>query len=358
MEVVNKKVRDSNLELYRIIVMFMILCGHYVFNSGLLEEMWGNLSPKALFFYAFGIWGKIGINCFVMITGYFMCTSQITIRKFLKLLLQIEFYNVIISSIFLFSGYKGYGISDFLLDIMPFRSISTGFVSCFIFFYLLIPFLNILVQGLSRKLHEKLILLLLTIYCFMNYLPQSEVVFNYVSWFVVLYFVSSYIRLYPETIYKSNNAKVWGIFSLVSIFASFFSVFTIILLNRITKNEIYPFLFVLDSNALLAFVTGVTTFLFFKNLQIKNSKIINAIGSTTFGILLIHANSASMREWLWKDLVDCVGHFHIQHYALYYLFICIGIFCTCSLIDWIRINTTEKWLFDYMDEKFFYNENK
>lgn len=81
------KTRNSNLELYRIIVMILIVAHHYVVNSGLMDELVKDpLSSKSLFFYLFGMWGKTGINCFVMITGYFMCKSHITIRKFLKLL--------------------------------------------------------------------------------------------------------------------------------------------------------------------------------------------------------------------------------------------------------------------------------
>lgn len=34
-----RKVRDSNLELYRIIVMLLIVAHHYVVNSGLLGVM-------------------------------------------------------------------------------------------------------------------------------------------------------------------------------------------------------------------------------------------------------------------------------------------------------------------------------
>ena len=33
------KQRNSNLELYRIIVMLLIVAHHYVVNSGLMEEM-------------------------------------------------------------------------------------------------------------------------------------------------------------------------------------------------------------------------------------------------------------------------------------------------------------------------------
>lgn len=142
---IQKKPRNSNLELYRIIVMLLIVAHHYVVNSGLMPELEKDpLSVKSIYFYIFGMWGKIGINCFVLITGYFMCKSQITIRKFLKLLLQIEFYNVIIYVIFVLSGYLSVkSFNELLMVFLPVKSIADGFTSCFLVFYLFIPFLNI-----------------------------------------------------------------------------------------------------------------------------------------------------------------------------------------------------------------------
>lgn len=63
------KVRNSNLELYRIIVMILIIAHHYVVNSG-LTSIGGPIalnptSAKSLFLLLFGAWGKTGINCFV-----------------------------------------------------------------------------------------------------------------------------------------------------------------------------------------------------------------------------------------------------------------------------------------------------
>ena len=80
------KERNSNLELYRIIVMLLIVAHHYVVNSGLMSVMKEEpLHIQSIFLYLFGMWGKTGINCFVMITGYFMCKSHISLRKFMKL---------------------------------------------------------------------------------------------------------------------------------------------------------------------------------------------------------------------------------------------------------------------------------
>lgn len=104
-----------------------------------------------------------------------------------------------------------------------------------------------------------------------------------------------------------------------------------------------------DSNAILALLVGVTTFMFFKNLRMPQSKFINAIASTTFGVLLIHANSDAMRQWLWKDTVDCVDHYNDTYYYLYAPVAVLCIFAVCSLIDYVRIHTMEKWVFRLFD---------
>ena len=75
-------VRNSNIELFRIITMLLIVAHHYVVNSGLMPIVISDFPSKASTFLIFFGWaGKMGINCFVLITGYFMCTSQITLRK-------------------------------------------------------------------------------------------------------------------------------------------------------------------------------------------------------------------------------------------------------------------------------------
>ena len=203
----NKR-RDSNLELFRIIVMLLIVAHHYVVNSGLGEVMAQEpLSNRSIFFYLFGAWGKTGINCFLMITGYFMCTSRITIRKFLKLLLEVEFYKIAIYAIFLLSGYEQFSISGCIKSVVPMLSLTDGFVSCFLVFYLCIPFLNILVHNMNRRQHGMLVLLCLFIYTVHGTMPGMSINMNYVSWFCVLYFIASYIRLYSANML--NNTK-WG----------------------------------------------------------------------------------------------------------------------------------------------------
>lgn len=133
--------RSSNLELYRIICMLLIVAHHFVVNSGLWAPMDANPNAaNTLFLLLFGMWGKIGINCFMMITGYFMCKGNITWRKFWKLLLWIYLYKIVIYIIFLSAGYETFTLLRVAKIIMPIWDIDKNFTSCFFYSGLLYRF--------------------------------------------------------------------------------------------------------------------------------------------------------------------------------------------------------------------------
>lgn len=315
--------------------MLLIVAHHYVVNSRLenvLQE--APLSERSIFFYLFGAWGKTGINCFIMITGYFMCKSHITLRKFLKLLFEVLFYNIIIYTIFVTTGYESLSLAG-MENLIPMRNLNTNFISCFLVFFFCIPFLNVLIQNLDKRKHQLLIVLCLFIYTLHGTLPHTSVNMNYVSWFCVIYFIASYLRLYP--IPFDRNIKIWGISTLLCISISICSILGILYLNTYYHTDLPPYRYVSDSNSLLALLTAICSFMYFKNLHIPQNKLINIIGSSTFGVLLIHANSDTMRKWLWQDLLNNSGHYYDSLYWIHPTVTTICIFLICIIIDQNRI---------------------
>lgn len=348
MELINKT-RNSNLELYRIIVMLLIVAHHYVVNSGLMEIMKENpLSGNSIFYYIFGAWGKTGINCFVLITGYFMCKSQITVQKFFKLLFEVSFYNILIYFVFVACKYEKFSLGG-VINTIPCRYLCDNFTSCFLIFYLCIPFLNILINNLDQKKHGLLILLSLFIYTLHSSFPYMGVNMNYVSWFIVLYFISSYIRLYPCK--YDRNTMFWMICTILCIALSVVSVISIVWVNVRFGKDIFPYRMLSDSNVILALLTAVCSFMWFKNIKLPQSKYINIVGGSTFGVLLIHANSDTMRRWLWQDLLDNVGHYSDEYFWLRPIVATFCIFIVCIVIDRLRIVFIEHPLFTYMKNK-------
>ena len=352
------KHRSSNLELYRIVCMMLIVAHHCVVNSGLISSDPLTLQPcgplvdnpfslNTLLLWTIGMWGKTGINCFLLITGYFMCTSKITLRKFLKLMLWIYIYKVFIFIIFLSCGYEALSLARIVKLLSPVWGFNSNFTSCFIGFWLTIPFWNILIKNMTKRQHEVLLCLLICMYTILGSIPKFNVAINYVTWFGVIYLIASYIRLYPHP--TMSNKKIWPVATLISIALALLSVI-VMLYHVAPKNVTF---FVSDSNKFFAVLVAISSFLWFKNMNVSYSKLINTIGASTFGVLLIHANSDAMRQWLWKDTVDCVGHYNLPPFqlVLYILSSVVIIFIVCTIIDIIRIKLVEKPFFRWYDKK-------
>lgn len=347
-----RKERSSNLELFRIITMLLIVAHHYVVNSGLLGAASAPINAnitswRSIFLLLFGLWGKVGINCFVFITGYFMCKSEITLKKFAKLILEIYFYNIVFYIIFLITGQAQFSLMGLAHVILPVTSLRGDFVDCFIVFYLCIPFLNILVRNTTKNQHLYLLLLLLSVYTLMGTLPNFGVVFNYTTWFCILYLISAYVRLYPAKLWE--NTKFWGICAFVCLTLSMASIYVCIMLptwlnmanQGIFYNRFIADWFVSDCNKIFAVALGFSAFMFFKNVKIPYSKFINSVGATTFGVLLIHANSDTMRIWLWVKTLKCTEMFQSNLLVAHAFLSVLGVFVICSCIDFCRIRFIE-----------------
>lgn len=65
------KKRESNLELFRILLMLMIIAHHYVVNSE-IADFFNPTHPTAnmLFMTLYGWGGKTVINCFVLVSMF------------------------------------------------------------------------------------------------------------------------------------------------------------------------------------------------------------------------------------------------------------------------------------------------
>ena len=279
----------------------------------------------------------------MLITGYFMCTSHITLRKFLKLFGQIYFWKILIYIVFLLFGIDHLTLKSLVKTLIPIAAVETNFTGCFILFWLFIPFLNKVIQNIDKKMHLRLLALTLFIYSFLYFLPGIHVSYNYVSWFIVLYFIASYLRLYP--LKKDKDTRFWILSTFLTILASLSLSVAYMLLTH--KGFLWSFL--VDSNAPMAVLVSVCSFMWFKNIKIKQSKLINTIAATTFGVLLIHGNSNAMRQWLWKDTLQNTQWFQTDYFILHAVLSVIVVFCVCAFLDYLRIKLIERPLMNKYD---------
>ncbi len=331
--------------------MLAIVAHHFVVNSGITDNYdYSNITANMLFLQLWGMWGKTAINCFVLITGYFMCTSRLTVKRFGKIYLEAKFYKILFFIIFLIAGYEVLSAKSLFKVIFTYAyGINNGFTSSFFAMYLFIPVMNKLIARFNKKEMLCMIALLLAMFTLCGTFMFNSTVFHHVFWYMTLYFAAAYIRLYPSRFTESK--KFAGIVLLVSIILAYASVIVVDFVGtKFGFTDAYYM--VSDSHKLLAFVIGVSAFLFFKNMKPRYNKAVNVIASTTFGVLLIHANGDAMRQWLWKDLLN-VPSLYTSSFGmlvLYAIAIPVVVFIVCSLIDLVRIYLLEKPFFKLLEK--------
>lgn len=319
--------------------MLLIVAHHYIYHSALFDLIDNTgFNTQNIFIAIFGAWGKTGINCFIMITGYFMCTAQITARKFIRLILQIEFYKILIYALFVLTGVEELGLRSLYRAIVPLVEVE-GFVQCFLVFYLTIPFLNILIHNLSKRQHQLLLAVLFGAFSLLALNPMVYMTVNYVFWFQMIYLLSAYIRIHQ--LMPTWTYKQWGALALLCILLGSASCVAIIYVNTNYGFDIREHFFLFDSNQPLTVVAAVAIFLFFKDLPMPNSRLINAIAASTFGVLLIHDGSGATERFLWKETLNCASLYGTNLLYAHAILSTLAVYTACTLIDQIRLRAIE-----------------
>ena len=346
-----KKIRDSNIESFRIFLILIIIAHHYVVNSGITAQFdYTKISGNQWFLELWGWGGKTGINCFLLITGYFMCKQQFTWKKFLKLYLEVKFYKILIFAIFCISGYEAFTAIGLFKNVFSVAyEIGHGFIATFVGLFLLIPFINKLILSLDKKQHLLLIVLLTTIYTIFGTFFGNSFHEN-VGWFATVYIIGSFLRLYPFKLF--SNQRLLAILSIACFLLAWSSIIAISFLHSKGISGVSIYYFVNDSHRILAIVCAVVFFLFFSSINLGQNRIINTIASTTLGVLLIHAHSGTMRQWLWNDVLHVSDYFTNNYLWLHAVCSLLIVYMACVILDLIRQRLIERPFFEWLGRRF------
>lgn len=226
----------------------------------------------------------------------------------------------------------------------PVLSIGVEFVGSFIVFYLFVPFLNMLISKLNKSQHFRLMCLSVIVFSVFYTLTALQAC-RYVLWFMTLYNIGSYIRMYPNKYTDRKKYAIMG--TMFFLLLTWGSIYAIDLWGGKLGFSNYYY-FCCDSQKVLALGLSVSVFVWFKNLHIKYNRIINALAASAFGVLLIHSNSWTMRHFLWDDLLNVPYFYNTVWLPLHFIFSVMSIYLFCFFIDKIRAFIFENTLYPYL----------
>jgi hypothetical protein len=322
--------RQSNIELLRVISMFMVLLGHYYvlsyFDSG------NTISFNLLGMQFLGAWSKVAVDIFVIITGYFLVNQIFRWNKVLKLLSCTYFWGIIILLLGLVLGLSIK--TDYIYkSIFPLTPLN-WFARSYLLLYVSIPLFNKIINSVSKARLGQIIIALTTIFytiptLISTFISGGGYLTSYFT-FGIMYMIGAYIRKYGDE--KLDKISIYtGIMSIILILAS-------ILWNDIHMHEgLYIMYLAHKGNSVVGLLAAIGIFTIFKNIKISYSPFINTLASTTFAVYLIH-NNPIISDWLWNTVVQANNYFDSPFYLLHMVSITTLIFVFCSMIELIRLN--------------------
>lgn len=337
--------RDSNFELLRIILMLFIVLHHYCVNSGFPQIMdLGNITSNTILVQFMAIWGKVGVNGFLILSGYFMINSSFKKEKVYKLISEVMFYNIVVTAFLLFLGYE-FGVTGIIKRIVPIIfELPESFIGSYLLVYILSPVINSSMKNISKKQFQFLLCVLLAYFSIVSTFLLRDT-WNYSGWAITMYLVGGYIKLYDNTCF--NRTSLWLAISVFCTILIWSSELVVDFVGTMFGFDGWPYMMT-NANKLPVFVMALSMFLFFKNLKVKPSKVINTIGASTFGVLLIHANSDIMRQWLWKDFLRNTAYFDSKYLWIHMAISVAAVYSICTILDICRIRFVEKPIFHYL----------
>ena len=379
--------RQSNMELLRLVAMMMILVMHMDYGAfGLPTAESVENAPMTTFGRIFvEHLCLVAVNVYVLISGWFGIRPKM--KSFVRLMLQVATYSIIITGAFLLLGKTTFKIG-YVTDMLIIGK-QYWFVVSYLLLYLVSPILNTFVEHSSKREFQWMLLVFFGfqfVYSWIFGLEEFAGGYSALS-FMGLYLLARYVKIYendnerrktkdenqdnyPDGIasrftalragskfgYAELKVQVWLRRAKGSSFKNPFKSFKS--LTRFSFSKLFAlYLFIAAITALFVFlayvwkgdsfgdacagifahynspfivVSSLVVLLMFSKLHVQ-SKVINYLSSSAFAVYLIHAHPLLWDEYLnffppiYAKYPNLLGVLLMMLVAVIIFFLCIAI---------------------------------
>ncbi|WEV52342.1 acyltransferase [Bifidobacterium sp. ESL0704] len=202
------KSRDWRFEVLRMVAMLLIVAAHFFSNDNwrVRTDANGVASWGGAFHTSLYLFGQVGVALFVLISAYFLSTSDSNpVARAVRLWAQVFIYSFGIALISVLCDFtilhKGsmHDINRLIGAAFPITTEMYWFMSAFLFMILLGPFMNVLIRSLNRK-GLALLLALVVLMVFVAPVGQHLHYFTNVAYLCTVYLIGGFIRRYRQSL--------------------------------------------------------------------------------------------------------------------------------------------------------------
>lgn len=340
----SEKKRMANLELLRCVAMMMVIVLHYLGKGGLLADLTGgsesldSTGAAAWLLEAFCI---VAVNVYMLISGYFLCTSSFKLSRLLQLLIQVWLYSVTFGILGAATGVIAETSVDthyFLTLLFPISMEHYWFMTAYVFLYLLLPFVGAAVKRMTKQQMQFAMALLLITFCVLkSILPlrlETDRKGYDCLWYLCVFVTAAYVRKFGVPFLKKRGRAVclYVVCCLLAFAGTMALRFLYIRTGRLGRMAGMC----MEYNHILPFLAALGLFGAFARMEIKSkiTYVINTIAPYTLGVYLLHENLGlryTWQNWFGADRVSNVGELLLRT-----LLAVVGVFVSGILADMLR----------------------
>lgn len=329
--------RNSNIEALRILAMIFITAHHLALWGYFYNFTAQDLQSNTIWLQFLELWGKIGVDLFMLITGYFALNPKPTVTKVLQLTNKIRFYTVGLLIILVMGGMVHPGIKLIFGAFFPTLRFVYCFISIYVIIYIFSGHLSKYFKQLSQRSAIKFIILNIFIFMVLPTFCFSQG--NTLTDLITVFFVGLYLRRFGISIKFIRFLKFATGITVIMIFG------TIIASDLAGVYFGKPHLisnaprFIINGSSPLALILAIAIFVLALSLQPKNNQLINWLSSSALAIYLIQENNL-FRLILWKNIAhvsEFAKSMNSPQFIIYTLVVILGIVVSGLLIDKLMI---------------------
>lgn len=338
------KERNVSLDALRVLIMFMIVAGHALVHGHILDTV----ERYSFEYYAGNVlmaFLTVHVNCFVLISGYFLSEKEFSVHKWFKLWGQTLFWSVFLFfAVFILRGFPEIDLKELVKSFLPFTQQRYWFMTTYLCMYILIPFLNAGSKHLKKKEYQKFLAGFFAVYIVLQnlvYIKNFTTVNAYSPlFFCFLYLAGAYIKKFslPK---KFPWFLAYVATSCITALSRFVASWVTMLLFK--QEMLTSFLY--SYTSITCVLGSVFLFMTFLSLDIKRNGIIGkaaiSIAPLTLGVYLIH-DHPNVRKYIWEKLHP----FTSAHSGVGMIIIVLAdaalIFCVACVMEKSRIFVAHK----------------
>ena len=336
-----KKERLSNIELLRLLAMFLVLVVHADFFSLGTPTQEDVISTPASAFlrFFFKSLSIVCVNVFVLISGWFGIRPSV--KGFCNFIFQCLFFLVgiyIVMLIFGLTSLSAKGIAGCLVLLKW-----NWFIKAYMGLYILSPVLNTFINNTEKKTFKKVLISFFAFQTIYSWVSDGAAFFEngYSTLsFMGLYLLARYTKIYlvPNNTPSKRFIYIYGIITLLLTLISFMSVrMGISVISGKMFSYVNP----------MVIISALSMLLYFNGLKIKG-KLVNWLAASSFAIFLLHTNPNLCEPYFKKCVLWLYdGYDGITCLWLIFTFL-LAVGMSAILIDQIR-----KKLWRVIVERFF-----